>query len=110
MYLLYYDEVKYDPPNQQSFWLGGVCAEHTAIPAIEDQINEVSQEAFGSRLLSKQTEFHGIEICRGSGNFKGYDFGDRLAILQKLLGIIACEDVCRIRVKINPENITHSSD
>ncbi|RUU53912.1 DUF3800 domain-containing protein, partial [Mesorhizobium sp. M2C.T.Ca.TU.002.02.1.1] len=70
----------------------------------------VSQEAFGSRLLSKQTEFHGIEICRGSGNFKGYDFGDRLAILQKLLGIIACEDVCRIRVKINPENITHSSD
>ncbi len=109
MHLLYYDEVKYDPPIQPSFWLGGVCAPHTAIPEIEEQINKVSADAFGSRLLSKENEFHGIEICQGNGNFKSRNFEERLAILQRLLEIAAREDVYRICIRINPEYIAYSS-
>jgi hypothetical protein len=110
LHLLYYDEVKYDPPNQTSFWLGGVCAEHTAIPAIENELNQISADVFGSPLLEKETEFHGIEVCRAKGNFKGRDFDERLEILRRLLVVAARDDVCRIRIKINPKYITHSPD
>ena len=70
MHLLYYDEVKYDPPNQKSFWLGGICIDHVLVKDIEEQVNRISLEAFGSPYLSKNTEFHGFEVCRGKGNFK----------------------------------------
>ncbi len=110
MHLLYYDEVKYDPPNQQSYWLGGISFPHHLIPEIEDEINQVSERAFGSRLLAKETEFHGIEICRGKGNFKGRDFDERVGILTDLLRIAARKDIYRIRVKVNPSKITHSND
>ena len=110
MYLLYYDEVKYDPPTQKSFWLGGICAEHTSIPEIEEAVNAISRSVFGSGVLSKETEFHGIEICRGKGNCKSFDVEQRLEILRELLAIIAREDVFRIRVQINPAYITHSPD
>lgn len=110
MHLLYYDEVKFDPPIQPSYWLGGICVRDELIPEIEDQVGAIAERAFGSRLLTKDTEFHGIEICRGSGNFKGRDFEERLAFLEELLGILSSDAVQRIRVRINPANITHSND
>ena len=100
MHLLYYDEVKYDPPNQKSFWLGGICIDHVLVKDIEEQVNRISLEAFGSPYLSKNTEFHGFEVCRGKGNFKRSEFGKRLEILEKLLK--------RIYVRIIPENIVAS--
>ncbi len=110
MHLLYYDEVKFDPPKQPSYWLGGLAIPYDLIPEIEASVNEVAEKAFGTRLLTKESELHGIEICRGSGNFKGRDFAERLDLLASLLAIIARDDISRIRVKINPNNITHSGD
>lgn len=110
MHLLYYDEVKYDPPNQRSYWLGGISTPHELVSEIEEQINAVADKAFGSRILTKDTEFHGIELCRGKGNFKGRDFEERLALLEELLKIVGRDDIHRLRVTINPENITHASD
>ena len=110
MHLLYYDEVKHDPPNQPSYWLGGIAVPHELVPEIEDAINDVAEKAFGSRLLSKESELHGIELCRGKGNFKGRDFDERMDLLDELLAIAAREDICRISVRINPANITHASD
>lgn len=110
MHLLYYDEVKYDPPNQESYWLGGLAIPHALVPEIEASVNEIAEKAFGTGLLTKESELHGIELCRGSGNFKGRDFKERIAFLESLLAIIAREDIFRIRVKINPVNITDSSD
>jgi hypothetical protein len=110
VHLIYYDEVKYSPPEQPSYWLGGVCVSHELVPEIEAQISAIAERAFGSAVLSKETEIHGIELCRGNGNFKGRNFGERLELLKELLAIIAREEVMLIRVKINPANITHSSD
>lgn len=108
MHLIYYDEVKFDPPEQLSYWLGGICVSHELIPEIEAQVSAIAERAFGSAVLSKESEIHGIELCRGKGNFKGRDFGERLTLLSELLAIIAREDVMLIRVKVNPANITHS--
>jgi hypothetical protein len=109
MHVFYYDEVKYDPPTQASYWLGGVGAAAHSIPSIEQDVNTVADDIFGSRMLSKATEIHGIELVGGRGNFKGRSFHDRLIWLEKLLTIAAREDVYRVYVKINPKNITHSS-
>jgi Protein of unknown function (DUF3800) len=68
----------------------------------------LSHKVFGSRNLEKSTEFHGIEICRGSGNFKGVPLEQRLEVLEQLLSMAAQEFIKRIYVRINPENITHT--
>ncbi|WP_338606833.1 DUF3800 domain-containing protein [Pelagibacterium nitratireducens] len=108
MHLLYFDEVKYDPPVQSSFWMGGVCVHHEHVPALEERVNDLSLKAFGDRRLSRETEFHGFELCRGKGNFKGRDWGERLGILKELLDILTDEKVGRIRIRINPQNIVYS--
>lgn len=108
MHLIYYDEVKFDPPTQPSFWLGGVCCHCDNVARLESLVNDVSQEAFGSRLLQRETEFHGIEICGGKGNFKKVALEQRLEFLRSLLAIIARDEIHRIYVRIIPENITHS--
>jgi hypothetical protein len=109
MQLLYYDEVKYDPPTQPYFWLGGVCIDAADIPLVEDAVNDVSEYAFGSRLLGRETEFHGKEISGGRGNFKGREFADRLEVLSRLLKIIGHEKIKRVYIRIIPGNITHSN-
>lgn len=109
MHLIYYDEVKFDPPKQPSYWLGGICVPEEIIGDLESQVSDVANRAFGSALLSKETEIHGVELCRGNGAFKGRDFGERLAFLTELLAIIAREDVFRIRIKVNPDKILHSA-
>lgn len=109
MHLLYYDEVKYHPPVQDSFWLGGVCASGEVVPDIEAEVNDISRDAFGSGLLAKATEFHGKEICGGRGNFKGRDLDERIEYLQRLLAIISREDVYRVYIRIIPGNISHAS-
>lgn len=109
MHVFYYDEVKYQPPLQSSYWLGGVGAAAAAVPEIEQEMNKIAEGIFGSRVLSKETEIHGIELVGGRGNFKGRDFHERLTWLDQLLAVAAREDVFRVYVKINPENITHSS-
>ena len=60
---------------------------------------------FGSALLSKDTEFHGIEVCQGKGNFKSRKLKKRIELLSKLLAVAARDDVYRIYVRIIPENI-----
>jgi hypothetical protein len=109
VHLIYYDEVKYDPPKQPSYWLGGICVSDDIVADLERQVSDIANRAFGSPLLSKETEIHGVELCRGNGAFKGRDFGERLGFLKDLLAVIAREDVSRIRVKVNPEKITHSA-
>lgn len=100
--------MKYAPPTQEAFWLGGVCCNCNDVTEIEDQVSNISHAAFGSRILKRETEFHGIEICRGKGNFKNVDFDTRMQILEELLAIIASEKILRGYVRIIPANITHS--
>jgi hypothetical protein len=109
LHLFYYDEVKYHPPIQQSYWLGGVFCHCDNVTTIEAKVNAISDSAFGSSLLNRKTEFHGVEICGGKGNFKKVALDRRLEILTQLLAVIAGEEVFRGYVKINPANITHST-
>jgi len=109
MHLFYFDEVKFDPPTQNGFLLGGVCVPAEHVSSIEHEMNEISAEVLGSELLNKKTEFHGQEICGGRGNFKGKPLDERMDVLRKLIEIIARPEVMPVYVRIIPENIVHTS-
>ena len=93
MKLIYFDEVKHDPPIQNSYWIGGVSIDVNDIPEIEKSLNEVSTAVFGSSILTKDTEFHGKEITHGKGNFKGKKLKERLNITKQLIDIVQNEKV-----------------
>lgn len=111
MNVIYFDEVKYDPPNQPYYWLGGICLPLDRSMEIEGLANDLSDRVFGSPLLSKATEFHGRDVVQGKGNFKGRPIGTRLHVFRDLLSIITWEDIIiRIYVRIIPENMVYTKD
>ncbi|MEM9248367.1 MAG: DUF3800 domain-containing protein [Pseudomonadota bacterium] len=105
MILFYYDEVKYNPPDQKSFYLGGVGLRFGDAPRIEGMVNQVANGFFGHSRLERHSEFHGKEISAGKGAFKGVEPEKRLEVYQKLLRIIADDAVIRFYVEILPENL-----
>lgn len=110
MFLVYYDEVKYHPPEQHAFWLGAIAIDSADVIEIEALVNKISEDAIGSVILDKNTEFHGKELCAGKGNFKGMHLDERLTFLSRLLEIISNEKIHLIYVKILPKNIVYTSD
>ncbi len=59
MYAIYFDEVKYNPPDQKSYWIGGLAIPIDRIPVLETQVNDLAFSLFEDRSLRKETEFHG---------------------------------------------------
>jgi hypothetical protein len=110
MYLTYFDEVKHNPPAQNSYLLAGIAVHINDIASLESEVNALAKSFFGSSLLNKGTEFHGVDIFQGKGNFKGIKFEDRLELLKSLVEIV-CDGsrVIKVWVQINPGNITHTS-
>lgn len=66
MYIIYFDEVKNRPHKQRYYWLGALAIPHDLALDLETKVNDISNEVFGSPLLSKDTEFHGNEIICGT--------------------------------------------
>jgi hypothetical protein len=111
VYAIYFDEVKYNPPDQKSYWIGGLAIPIDRIPVLEAQVNDLAFGLFEDRSLRKETEFHGKEMFNGKANFKGMDFVRRLDAMKSLVKIIeGAEDVQKIYVRIVPENIIYSAD
>jgi hypothetical protein len=110
LFLFYYDEVKFDPPVQPSFWLGGIAVKDSGAADVENQINALAAATFGSSILERGNEFHGIEIVQGKGTFKGVKLEERLSVFTSLLKITASDAVHRFYVRIRPENIVMTSD
>lgn len=111
MLLCYFDEVKYDPPKQNFFWVGGVALNIDCVPNVEAQLNAIADDVFGSHILRKETEFHGKEIAQGKGNFKGVQLEDRVCVIDRLLRVIHDEKngIWKLYVKIIPENMVYTS-
>lgn len=102
MYLIYYDEVKYDPPKQSAYWIGGICISPSKAVEAETAVNELSQEIFEDKSLVKETEFHAKDIFHGKGNFKGVEIERRISILARLLEILCDPEIYLIysRLKV----------
>ena len=106
MFLSYFDEVKYQPPVQDSFLLGGISVHVDHVSELESQVTELSRQVFGNGMLTKATEFHGRDILQGKANFKGKDVAYRLDVLKALISILDQPDIVhKTWVAIYPENL-----
>jgi len=101
MKLIFFDESK-DDPDYPHYHLGGVCLDDSVLLEVENQIQTIALEAFGSSELSEETEFHAAEIYHRKKNFKHWnDFGKRIALLGRFIDILSREEVQLIDIQIN---------
>lgn len=106
MHLVYYDEVKYEFGKQEAHWFGGVVISSKDIASVEEKLNQLAKDVFGTALLSVDTEFHAKDIFHGKKNFKGKPIDERLEILGKLIAISAEPEVNSIYARVRPEPVT----
>jgi hypothetical protein len=114
MYVVYFDEVKHEPPHQDSYWIGGLAVEIGAMLEIEKKISAIARAAFGSDRPMPKTELHAKDIFHGKGNCKGKSIQERLDILSQL-GVITMDAdnagaLGRIYARIIPANMVVTSN
>jgi hypothetical protein len=112
MYLCYFDEIKIDPRNSKNnFFIGGICIDSSDAQKIENEINIIALNFFGSSVLRKDTELHGSHIMHGHGACKGRDIEDRITLLKVFVDILSKPDLklfsTRIDVTAHRKQYTH---
>lgn len=108
MHLIFFDESKNDD-NYPSYHIGGIVIDDIHLLQVEKRINEAAKEIFGNSRLTRETEFHAVEVFHRKGNFKKWnEFDARLDVLRRLIGILNLECIDLIDIKIN-DNRLHSS-
>ncbi|SFH21146.1 Protein of unknown function [Sulfitobacter dubius] len=89
---------------------GGIAVKHTDAQDIEDQMNELAEKYFGSKVLSKDTEFHARDIAQGKGNCKGRGGEERVEMLEGLLDILGKSTVSKIYARMTPSKVHFPTD
>ncbi len=103
MYLTYIDEVKFDNISEKYYWLCGLAFPEGSIKKLEQSLSKISQDYFGSAILTTETEFHASHIVHGKGQYKGHALTNRFELYKSLLDALNnCQDLKKIVVRINP--------
>ena len=106
MFFTYFDEVKYHPPVQTGYWFGGISVDVANIPILEEQMNELSRDIFGTQEPKTETEFHAKFINSGKGAFKGMEPEERYNLLKRLAHIVDQPELLkRVYFRLLPDNI-----
>jgi hypothetical protein len=104
--LVYFDEVKYQKGRSPFYWLGAVVADADLIKDLEHQVNDLAEEIFGTRTLTKETEFHAADILNGKHQFKGWCWDKRIDTLKRLITIFGtAEGLGKVYVKMGVEKM-----
>lgn len=107
--ITYFDEVKYEPETQRSYWLAGIAVEAGDVRAIEAQVSALAQDCFGSGRLSSSTEFHASALIGRRDHFKDWDTDKRITVLKRLLGILDQHDrLSKVYVRLFPARMVAS--
>lgn len=108
MQLIFFDEAKNDD-DYPVYHLGGVCIDETHLGLVEERINNIAREAFGTTILDRSTEFHAAEIYHRKAHFKSWeDFGKRLQLLKEFIDILSLPEVALIDIQVNSGNLHKS--
>jgi hypothetical protein len=101
MQLIFFDEAKNDD-IYPVYHLGGVCIDEADLGTVEERINRIAGESFGTAILDRGTEFHAAEIFHRKAHFKSWDdFGRRLHVLSEFINILSMKEVGLIDIQIN---------
>jgi hypothetical protein len=104
--VVYFDEVKYQKERSPFYWLGAVVADAELIGRLERQANDLAEEVFGKRTLTKETEFHAGHILSGKKHFEEWEMPKRVDTLKKLITIFGtAQGLGKIYVKMDREKM-----
>ena len=81
MYLIYFDETKYEP-SDPFFFIGGILISDEFVTKFENIIMQIQYNFFGSNTLTQDTELHGQYIFQGKGPYKKRKLQDRLKLFE----------------------------
>lgn len=112
MSVTYFDEVKANPANGQSYYIiGGLIVPIEKISALEARLVALADQLFGSTELTPNTEFHASFIYSGKGPFKGLKPEKRIEILAEIASnfsgecgigrVFSCIDVTKLKLPKN---------
>jgi hypothetical protein len=97
---------KYQKGRSPFYWLGAVIAGVELISDLERQVNELAEEVFGTRTLTKETEFHAVDILNGKNQFGGWGWYKRINTLKRLITIFGtAEGLGKVYVKMDVEKM-----
>lgn len=109
MQVVYFDEVKYQKGRSPFYWLGAVVAGATLIQTLERQVDDLAEEVFGTRTLTKETEFHASDILNKNKHFKDWEMSKRIDTLKKLITLFGtAPGLGKIYVKMDVEKMVSS--
>jgi hypothetical protein len=101
--ITYFDEIKYQPGRQRYYWLAGIGVDTNLLKGLEESVNVLAEEVFGTRAMEKDTEFHASDILNGHEHFEGWGWPKRIDVLKRLTTILgATEGVAKFYVRIEP--------
>lgn len=110
MRLVYFDEVKYQPPVQPYYWLGALSIPTETIEKVEAEVAVLAAEYFQSANLERETEFHAKDIFHRKSHFKDWkDTAARMECLERLIDVISMnEEIRKIYVRIDPSKMVRT--
>jgi hypothetical protein len=109
--VVYFDEVKYQKKRSPFYWLGAVVVDAELIGSLERQANDLAEEVFGRRTLTKETEFHADDILSGNKHFEGWKMPKRIDTLKKLITIFGtAQGLGKVYVKMDVEKMFSGAD
>ena len=97
MQLIYIDELgntgDRKDPDQPIHLIGGIIAHESKIREIERRVDEISARHFRDRVHEEGFEWHGVDLFKGQGFFKGVDPAVRIAAIGDLLTALEAQEV-----------------
>ncbi len=83
MYLIYFDENKYSA-DFPYFYIGGILISSDKLTDLESIITKIQYNFFGTSVLTRETELHGIDIFQGKNQFKNRKLIDRIQLFRDI--------------------------
>lgn len=83
MHLAYFDENKYSDQNPY-FLIGGILIPDSKAIALESTLSQIQLNFFGANLLSREYEFHGVDILQGKGSCKNKKMEKRIGVFDDI--------------------------
>ena len=87
MYLIYFDETKFEEKNPY-FFIGGILIKDKLVSDIEKEIMKIQYNFFGNTLLNIENELHGKLIFQGKGIYKKRKLPERLKLFEDVADIL----------------------
>ena len=92
MKLIYIDEAgntgSHADPDQPWHLLCAIIVDSENARSVESRILEIAESYFGARAMTREFEFHGVDIRRGTKAFVGLKPAARIAIVNDLISAL----------------------